>query len=155
MKMELALADADAYAPDTLARIREQPRHAISSCSARTSPSASPAPERIRLDARLQDSRAGQTLALVSETGPEADVLDAGVAHRRPPARTARTSTSLPAGAAAEVQASQPATVGRGAVLRRGPGAAAAFDALGARDLLERAVAADATFPAGARGAGA
>jgi TolB-like protein len=75
MKMELALAEADTYAPDTLGRIRERLGTDLVVLGSYVTVGR-PGAGTIRLDARLQDSRAGNTVALVSETGTEGEVLD-------------------------------------------------------------------------------
>ena len=74
MKIDLALADADAYAPDTLGRIRDNLGTDLVVFGSYVTV-GEPGAGTIRLDARLQDSREGQTIALVSETSPEKDVL--------------------------------------------------------------------------------
>ena len=101
----------------------------------------------IRLDARLQDSREGQTIALVSETSPETDVLKL-VSRTGARLRERLDIDALPAAAVAEVEASQPATAEAARLYSEGIERLRRFDALAARDLLERAVAADGRFPA-------
>ena len=100
----------------------------------------------IRLDARLQDSREGQIIALVSETSPEKDVLQL-VSRTGARLRERLDVDALPAAAVAAVQASQPATADAARFYAEGLERLGSFDALAARDLLERAVAADARFP--------
>ena len=145
MKIELALADADAYAPDTLGRIRDNLGTDLVVFGSYVTV-GEPGAGTIRLDARLQDSREGQTIALVSDTGPEADVLKL-VSRTGARLRERLDIGALPAAAVAEVQASQPATAEAARLYSEGLERLRRFDALAARDLLERAVAADGRFP--------
>ncbi len=124
MKIELALADTDAYAPETLARIRENLGTDLvvfgSYVTVGDGDDAS-----LRVDIRLQDSRQGQTLSVVSESGRAAELLDlvsrAGVRLRQ---QLGVNVDAVPAraGVGARVAA---LVVGCQAALRRGPGAAA------------------------------
>ena len=100
----------------------------------------------IRLDARLQDSRAGGTLAQVSETGTEAEVLTL-VSRIGRRLRERLNVEALPPAATAAVRASQPANVDAARLYAEGLERLHQFDALAARDRLERAVAADPRFP--------
>src|SRR5438309_7444257 len=73
-KIDLSLADADSYAPDTLARIRKNlgtDYVVLGSYLALGKDSG-----RLRLDLRLQDAAAGETLTSVSASGAEAEVSD-------------------------------------------------------------------------------
>src|SRR5712691_7055217 len=75
MKIDLSLTDADSYAPDTLARIRKQLSSdyvVLGSYLALGKESGA----LLRLDLRLQDAAAGETLASVSEKGTEAQLDD-------------------------------------------------------------------------------
>lgn len=97
----------------------------------------------IRLDVRLHDTAAGETVATVTEAGTERELFDL----------VARTGSRLRARLGA---AAGPATTHARAALPRGRDAAKlymeglarmrVFDTAGARDLLERAVAADPEF---------
>lgn len=145
MKSDLALADADAYASDTLERIRDNLGTDLLVFGSFVTV-GEPGKGTIRLDARLQDSREGQILALVSETSPESDVLQL-VSRTGARLRERLDLDALPAAAVAEVQASQPATPEAARYYSEGLERLRSFDALAARDLLEKAVAADSRFP--------
>src|SRR5712671_5037069 len=75
MKLDLALPDAESYAPDTLSRIR---KHSGTDLVVLGSYMAmgNDAGNRIRIDFHLQDAVSGETLASVSETGTEPELLD-------------------------------------------------------------------------------
>lgn len=145
MKSDLALADADAYASDTLERIRDNLGTDLLVFGSYVTV-GEPGKGTIRLDARLQDSREGQILALVSETSPETDVLQL-VSRTGARLRERLDLDALPAAAVAEVQASQPATAEAARFYAEGLERLRSFDALAARDRLEKAVAADGRFP--------
>jgi eukaryotic-like serine/threonine-protein kinase len=145
MKMDLALADADAYASDTLGRIRDNLGTDLVVFGSYVTV-GEPGQGTIRLDARLQDSREGQIIALVSETSPEQDVLQL-VSRTGARLRERLDVDALPAAAVAAVQASLPATADAARFYSEGLERLRSFDALAARDLLERAVAADGRFP--------
>ena len=136
MKMDLSLADADAYAPDTLARIRNNLGSDLVVFGSYVTV-GEPGSGTIRLDARLQDSHAGQIIAQVSETSPEKDVLQL-VSRTGARLRERLDLDVLPAVAVAEVQASLPATAEAARFYSEGLERLRRFDALGARDVLER-----------------
>jgi tetratricopeptide (TPR) repeat protein/TolB-like protein/tRNA A-37 threonylcarbamoyl transferase component Bud32 len=74
-KRELALADEDSFAPDTLQRIRHEldvDYVLVGSYMALPKESGG----KIRFDMKLQDTRTGEIVATFSETGTEADLLD-------------------------------------------------------------------------------
>ena len=84
MKIELGVPDAESLAPDTLAKIRANLGAdfvVMGSYVALGDPSGS-----VRLDVRLQDAAAGETLAALAETGTEDRLADlasgAGMALR-------------------------------------------------------------------------
>ena len=145
MKMELALADADTYAADTLGRIRDSLGTDLVVLGSYVTV-GQPGAGTIRLDARLQDSREGGTIAQVSETSAEGDVLEL-VTRTGRRLRERLNIEALPAAATAEVLASQPANLEAARLYAEGLERLRQFDALAARDLLERAIAADARFP--------
>ena len=153
MKIELALADADTYAPDTLGRIREQPRQR---------------PRRVRLvrrgrRARLRDDPAGRAAAgLACGRDARAGQRDrdrggsaaARVAHRAPACASGWTSSALPAAAAPTAAGVTAGQRRRGAALRRGPRAAAAVRRAGRARPAGASRRRRPALPAGACGAG-
>jgi eukaryotic-like serine/threonine-protein kinase len=75
MKVDLALADADSFGQDSLAKIRNHlgtDLVVVGSYLAMGKTGGG----KIRLDFRLQDAAAGETIASVSETGTENELLD-------------------------------------------------------------------------------
>ena len=141
VKTELALADADTYAPETLTRIRQNLGADLvvtgSYVTVGTGDAAS-----LRLDIRLQDSRKGETLSLVSETGAVGELLDlvsrAGMQLRD------KLGVQVPETSA---RASQPTSPEVARLYAEGLMRLRQFDALGARTSFEQAVNADPRFP--------
>ena len=136
MKVELGVGDAESYAGDTLALIRDHlgaDLVAFGSFVAVGGGGDRP----IRLDVRLQDARAGQMLAQVSESGRESDLL----IMVSTVGRTLRERLDVPPlapGVADAVRASQPASPEAARLYAEGVSRLRRFDALAARDLLER-----------------
>jgi len=140
-KIDLSLADADSYAPDTLARIRKNlgtdyvvlgSYLALGKDSGRT----------LRLDLRLQDAAAGETLTSVSASGAEAEVSDL-VARTGAIVREKLGAGAISAAEAAAVRASLPSNPEAARLYSDGLAKLRVLDALAARDLLQKAVAAD------------
>ena len=138
MKINLSLPDADSYGKETLRRIRTS----LGTDDVVLGSYVPLGSGQIRLDLRLQDTRAGETLVAVSEKGSEASIDDligrAGAALRE------RLGVGLlSASAAAAVRASLPSNREAARLYAEGLAKLRVFDALAARVLLEKAVAAD------------
>src|SRR5437870_3734833 len=139
-KIDLSLADADSYAPDTLARIRKNlgtDYVVLGSYLALGRDSG-----RLRLDLRLQDAAAGETLTSVSASGAEAEVSDL-VARTGAIVREKLGAGAISAAEAAAVRASLPSNPEAARLYSDGLAKLRVLDALAARDLLQKAVAAD------------
>jgi eukaryotic-like serine/threonine-protein kinase len=100
----------------------------------------------IRLDLRLQDTGSGETVAEESVTGSEADLFGL-VSQASRHLRQRLGVASLSADANVAVRASLPANQDAVRLYAEGRGRAWAFDFIGARDLLLKAIAADANYP--------
>jgi tetratricopeptide (TPR) repeat protein len=145
MKIELSLADADSLARDTLAKIRANLGAELVVLGSYTALGKESGGQ-LRLDLRLQDAAAGETIASVAATGTEAKlfdlVLQAGVSLRR------KLGVGGVSGAeAGVVRASFPSNPRAARFYSEGLAKLRIFDALAARDLLEKAVAADPQRP--------
>jgi serine/threonine protein kinase/tetratricopeptide (TPR) repeat protein len=137
MKAELALGDADSLATDTLARVR-----ALLGSDYLVVGSFTTLGDQIRLDLRLQDAAAGETVASVTEAGTEADLFQLvsrtgarlreklGVGGLRPE----QTQTA---------RASLPANADAARLYSEGLARLRLFDALGARERFEQALRRD------------
>ncbi len=140
MKIELSLADADSLAKDTLGRIQKNLGAdfvVLGSYLDLGKESAG----KTRLDLRLQDTAEGETIAVVSETGTEANLLDL-VSQAGAQLREKLKVEVFPAEAGG-VRASLPSNSQAVRLYSEGLEKLRLFDPLAARDLLEKAVAAD------------
>jgi tetratricopeptide (TPR) repeat protein/tRNA A-37 threonylcarbamoyl transferase component Bud32/TolB-like protein len=144
MKIELTLADADSYSPETLTRIREHLGTDLvvfgSYVAVGNGDDAT-----LRVDIRLQDSREGRTVSLVSESGPAAGLFD--LVSRA--GTRLRDALGVEAGASVitAVRATQPGTSDAARLYAEGLALLRRFDALGARERLDRAIQSDPSFP--------
>jgi eukaryotic-like serine/threonine-protein kinase len=138
-KLELKLADTDALARDTLARIRHRLGTDYVVLGSYVALDA-PAGRQIRLDLRLQDTTAGETTAAVAESGTEANLFDL---VSRVGARLRRAlGTQTPAGReSAGARAALPASPQASRLYAEGLTRLRQFDPAGARNLLARAAA--------------
>jgi eukaryotic-like serine/threonine-protein kinase len=137
MKGDLRMQDAETFARDTLALIR---LHLGSDVVVLGSYLA--LGDRVRLDVRVQDTRQGETIATLSETGSEAELLDM-VARVGATLRKAMGLEALSESEAGSIRASMPANAEAARLYAEGLQKLRLYDALGARPLLERAAAAD------------
>jgi eukaryotic-like serine/threonine-protein kinase len=138
MKRDLALPEADSYAKDTLSKIRTNLDAGFVIVGSYLAVAGAP----IRVDLKLQDAAAGETIAAVSESGTEAELAElvgrAGAKLRERLGAGALTSSE-----AAVVKASLPSSPDAARLYAEGLQKLNAFDNLGAIDRLEKAVAAD------------
>ena len=75
MKVDLALADAEGFAHRHAGTDSHATSAPIWSCSGRMSPWPRTAGTQIRVDLRVQDAAGGETIASVTETGTESELL--------------------------------------------------------------------------------
>jgi len=143
MKLDLALPDAESYAPDTLSRIR---KHSGTDLVVLGSYMAmgSDAGNRIRIDFHLQDAASGETLASVSETGTEPELLD--LVARTGSRLRGTLGVQTPSGGLSGTRASLPATNEAARLYVEGLSKLRLFEAREARSLLEKAAALDPQF---------
>jgi TolB-like protein len=137
MKKDLDLPEADSYGSETLQRIR---KHLGSDLVVLGSYVESG--DELRLDFRMQDAGAGDTVVSFSESGKSAELLDlisrTGTDLRQKLAVAAITPTEN-----SGIRASLPSTRDAARLYAQGLEKLRVFDALGAKDLLLKAVAAD------------
>jgi eukaryotic-like serine/threonine-protein kinase len=139
MKVELALADADSLARDTLARVRSNLGADIVVLGSYLSLGPG---GRLRLDARIQDTASGEILASAAEEATEEEVfgLVSRVGERLREALALGEMTAEQAGA---VRASMPRDPQAARLFAEGLARLRLSDALAARERLEKAVAAE------------
>jgi len=141
MKISLSLPEADSFGKETLTKIRKN-LHADDVVLGSYVPLGE---GHIRLDLRLQNTLAGETLTAVSERGSEAQIDDlvgrAGAAVRK---KLGVGEVSI--AEAATVKASFPTNPRAARGYSEGLAKLRIFDASGARELLEKAVAAEPKY---------
>lgn len=143
-KIDLGLSDVESLPPAALPQVRKNLASdfiILGSYLAQGKDTG-----QIRLDLRLEDSTTGQTVAAISETGTEKTIVDLAsqVGSRlRGQFGLENLSPVESVGLRAEL-ASNPEAI---RLYSQGLAKISAFDALSARDVLSRAVAADPSFP--------
>src|SRR6266496_5326980 len=146
MKIELALADAESLAPDTLGRIRINLGTHLVVLGSYLALGAKG--EKVRLDVRVQDATKGETVASLTETGTEEELFEL-VSRTSGRLREKLGIKALTDAQAMAVRASMPKDPRAAQLYAEGLSKLRHFDALKARDLLEKAVAVDPGFPLG------
>jgi len=143
-KLDLPLADADSLSRETLARLHKDLDSDLIVLGSYTALGEKPG-TRIRLDLRLQDTVAGETIADVAVVGSEADLFDmASQAGSR--LREKLGVEAVSPVEAVSVRASSPSNREAARLYSEGLARLRVLDALEARDLLQQAVAADSKF---------
>jgi tetratricopeptide (TPR) repeat protein len=143
-KLELRLADADSLSRDTLSRLHRNLDSDLIVLGSYTALGEKPG-TRIRLDLRLQDTAAGETVADVAVTGSEADLFDL-VSQAGSRLREKLGVEEVSPVEAVSVRASLPANRDAARLYSEGLARLSVFDALEARTLLEQSIAADSKF---------
>jgi tetratricopeptide (TPR) repeat protein/TolB-like protein len=142
MKFDLSLADADSFGQESLARIRNHLGTDLVVVGSYLAMGRTGG-NKIRLDFRLQDAVAGETIASVSQTGTEDELLDlvsrSGTEIRRKLGigQVSDSDTS-------RVRASLPSNGEAARLYSEGLAQLQVLNALAGRDLLQKAVQADA-----------
>jgi TolB-like protein len=139
MKVDLAIPDADSYAPETLARIRKilAAKYVILGSYLDL---GKPSGGQVRLALRVQDTEAGQTLASLSVKGTE-DKLDELASRAGADLREKLGVQTLTAAEASRAQAALPSNPEAARLYAEGLAKLRLFDTKAARELLERSVA--------------
>jgi DNA-binding winged helix-turn-helix (wHTH) protein/tetratricopeptide (TPR) repeat protein len=143
-KLELPLADADSLSRDTLSRLHRNLDSDLIVLGSYTA-LGEKSDTRIRLDLRLQDTAAGETVADVAVEGTESDLFDL-VSQAGSQLREKLGVKEVSPVEAVSVRASLPANREAARLYSEGLDRLRVFDALGARSLLEQAIAADPKF---------
>jgi tetratricopeptide (TPR) repeat protein/TolB-like protein len=147
MKLDLQLADADSFAKDTLARIRRNLGTDLVVLGSYLAVGEKGS-ERIRLDLRVQDAAAGETIASVSDTGTHDELLNLvsriGVVLRERLGVGELSGTDT-----ARVKASVPSSPEVVRLYTEGLARLRLAEYLVARDLLLQVIAAQPEFPLG------
>jgi serine/threonine protein kinase len=144
-KLDLALADTGTFSKDTLARMRKHMGSDLVVLGSYTVLSGK-SNASIRLDLRVQDAFAGETVAEVSATGTEDDLFDL-VSQGGARLREKLGVEAVSPADAVSVRASLPDNPEAARLYADGLAKFRVFDSLAARDLLQEAVAADPKYP--------
>jgi tetratricopeptide (TPR) repeat protein len=145
MKLDLKLAEADSFARDTLARIRTNLGTDIVVLGSYMA-LGEKGNERIRLDLRVQDAIAGETIASVSDTGTQDELLSL-VSRTGAMLRDRLGIGELSTSDVARVKASQPTNPEVVRLYSEGLTKFRLSENLAARDLFEKVIAAEPQFP--------
>jgi DNA-binding winged helix-turn-helix (wHTH) protein/tetratricopeptide (TPR) repeat protein len=146
LKLGLPLGGSDGLAPDTLGRIRDLLGADYVVLGSYVEQPGGEGGGQIRLDLRLQDARAGETLTAFAETGSEAGLFDL-VSRAGARLREALGVGGVPGHETDEVRAELPSNPAVARLYADGLGKLRTFDSVGASASLEKAVAADPQFP--------
>jgi len=143
-KLDLPIADADSLSRDTLARLHKDLDSDLIVLGSYTALGKKPG-TRIRLDVRLQDTVAGETIADVAVVGSEGDLFDI-VSQVGSRLREKLGVEAVSPVEAVSIRASSPSNRDAARLYAEGLARLRVFDALEARDLLQQAVAADPKY---------
>jgi serine/threonine protein kinase/Tfp pilus assembly protein PilF len=137
MKRDLDLPDADSFSNETLARIRN---HVGSDLVVFGSYLESGG--QLRLDVRMQDTQAGETVGSFSESADAGQLLDL-ISRAGAEAREKLSVTGITAVDRSELQAALPSNTDAARLYAEGLDKLRLFEFLAARELLQKAVLAD------------
>ncbi len=143
-KIDLSLSDSDSYAKDTLSRLRQNlgtDYVVLGSFLDLGKESGG----QVRLDIHVQDAAAGETIASISEAGTEGQLLEL-ISRAGADVREKMGLEHPAAGDVAANRDSLPSNSETARLYSEGLFKLRLFDALGARTLLEQAVAADPNY---------
>jgi tetratricopeptide (TPR) repeat protein/tRNA A-37 threonylcarbamoyl transferase component Bud32 len=144
MKIDLSLPAADSYSRDTLQKIRAHLGSDIVVLGSYLD-TGKDTGGKIRVDIRLQDAREGETIAAISQDGNEASLPEL-VTQSATSLRQKLGIADVSATEASQVAASTSASPDATRLYAEGLAKLQAYEALAARDLLERAIAADQNY---------
>ena len=143
-KLDLPIADADSLSRETLSRLHKDLDSDLIVLGSYTALGEKPG-TRIRLDLRLQDTVAGETIADVAVVGGEADLFDM-VSQAGSRLREKLGVEAVSPVEAVSIRASSPSNRDAARLYAEGVARLRVFDALEARDLLQQAIAADPKY---------
>ncbi len=137
MKSEMKLPDTDSLGEETLSHIRKTLGSDLVVLGSYFDIGG-----QVRVDLRLQDARAGETIASVSDSAPELQIADL-VGRVGVKLRDKCGAREITPNQAAEARAAHPANIESVRLYAEGLAKLREYDAQAARDLLQRAVDAD------------
>ncbi|MGA7624323.1 MAG: tetratricopeptide repeat protein, partial [Candidatus Acidiferrales bacterium] len=143
MKINFSLPEQDTYSKATLSRIRKN----VGTDDVVVGSYLALGNGQLRVDLRLQDAGSGETVASMADSGNEAEVPDL-VARVGEKLREKLGAGSLTTADAKTLTASLPSNPQAARLYSEGLSKLRVFNALGARDFLEKAVAMDPNYAA-------
>jgi eukaryotic-like serine/threonine-protein kinase len=144
-KKDLSLADTDAYASDTLLRVRQNLGTDLVLAGSYAD-LGSRSGGQVRIDFRIQDAVTGETIASVAEVGSENELFQL-IAHAGSDLRARIGVSEISPMEQASVRASYPSTPQAARIYAEGSEKLRLYDAIAAKALLEKAVALDPKYP--------
>jgi serine/threonine protein kinase/tetratricopeptide (TPR) repeat protein len=144
MKIDLSLAAADSYGRDTLQKIHTHLGADIVVLGSYLD-TGKDAGGKIRVDVRLQDARQGETIAVISRDGNEANLPEL-MTQSGASLRQKLGIADVPTTEASQVAASTSASPEATRLYAEGLAKLQVYEALAARDLIEKAIAADPNY---------
>jgi DNA-binding winged helix-turn-helix (wHTH) protein/tetratricopeptide (TPR) repeat protein/TolB-like protein len=144
-KNDLSLADTDAYARDTLLRVRQNLGTDLVLAGSYTD-LGSRSGGQVRVDFRIQDAVTGETIASVAEVGTENELFQL-IARAGSDLRARIGVSEVSPVDQASVRASYPSTPQATRIYAEGSEKLRLYDAIAAKALLEKAVALDPKYP--------
>jgi len=147
MKIELSLPEVDTFGRDSLFRIRKNLRtdYVVAGSYATIAGKADGSGDQMTLDLLLQDARSGDTVLAISESGAQSRLSEI-VARAGEELRSKLGASAITTAQAAEVATALPSQPEAARLYWEGLARLRVFDALSARDLFLKAVAADPKF---------
>jgi len=142
VRSDLALPETDTLAPDTLARVRKNLGSDFVVLGSYLDIGSGSAEDQIRVDLRLQDAIAGQTVAAVSEKGTLAQI-DELITRAGIQLRDKLGAGGIAASEEIAAKATMPSNLQATRLYSEGLEKLRSYDELAARGLLVKAVAAD------------
>ena len=137
MKLDLSLPDADSFSNETLKQIRNRVGGDLVVLGSYLESGG-----QLRLDVRMQDTQSGETVGTFSESADAGQLLDL-VLRAGTDARQKLAVTGVTAADRSEVRAALPANADAARLYAEGLDKLRLFEFLAARNLLQKAVAAD------------
>jgi DNA-binding winged helix-turn-helix (wHTH) protein/tetratricopeptide (TPR) repeat protein/TolB-like protein len=144
-KNDLSLADTDAFARDTLQRVRQNLGTDLVLAGSYTDLGTRSGGQ-VRVDFRVQDTVTGETIASVAEVGTENDLFHL-ITHIGSDLRARIGVSEISPVDQASVKASYPSSAQAARSYAEGAEKLRFYDAIAARALLQKAVAADPKYP--------
>jgi len=141
MKLDLSLPVAESYGQNTLKKIRTHLNSDIVVLGSYLDMGGDAA-GKIRIDLEMQDARTGETIAVISREGSESNLGDL-VSQGGTDLRQRLGIAEVSPGDTPQVRAAVPANLQAARLYAEGLASLRKFDALAARDLLQKAIAAD------------